>query len=151
MQICSLSPLPLGGGPTFREGWGEGVGSYRLGSNFADTRSFRQRDASNSDAACTPAGPLPLDFAGGPVTPTMSLQEFDSTPLLTYEMSVIARRDHPCADSTSLHRCWSSDWVVNYTPSDYGVFMQMFSCPGVCMLPDQVLDSPRQTGKVAGC
>jgi len=23
-EIGSLSPLPLGGGPTFREGWGEG-------------------------------------------------------------------------------------------------------------------------------
>ena len=28
MKICSLSPRPHGGGPTFREGWGEGDGSW---------------------------------------------------------------------------------------------------------------------------
>lgn len=65
-----------------------------------------------------------LDFAVGPVSPTMSLQEFDCTPLLTYEMSVIARRDHPCANATSLHQLLDQDWVVNYAQANYGAFMQ---------------------------
>lgn len=65
-----------------------------------------------------------LDFAVGSVTPTMSLQEFDSTPLLTYEMSVIAHRDHPCANATSLHQLLDQNWLVNYTQADYGSFMQ---------------------------
>ncbi|WP_248915033.1 LysR family transcriptional regulator [Pseudomonas moorei] len=65
-----------------------------------------------------------LDFAVGPVTPTMSLQEFDSTALLTYEMSVIAHRNHPCANATSLHQLLDQDWVVNYTTANYGAFMQ---------------------------
>ena len=65
-----------------------------------------------------------LDFAVGTVTPNMSLQEFDSTPLMTYEMSVIAHRDHPCAHATSMHQLLDQDWVVNYTQDNYGAFMQ---------------------------
>lgn len=65
-----------------------------------------------------------LDFAIVPLTPAMSVQEFDSEPLFAVDSCVIAPRGHPSADSTSLHELLDQDWVVNYTAASYPGLMQ---------------------------
>ena len=65
-----------------------------------------------------------IDFAMVPFTPSMSPQEFDSEPLLAFDSNVIAHRDHPLANETSLHRLLEQDWAVNYTAASYPALMQ---------------------------
>ncbi|MFL9959375.1 LysR family transcriptional regulator [Paraburkholderia nemoris] len=65
-----------------------------------------------------------IDLMVGSFTAAMSVQEFDSEPLLTYQSCVIARRGHPSASKTSLHQLLNEDWVVNYTPASYPSLMR---------------------------
>ncbi|NML35385.1 LysR family transcriptional regulator [Paraburkholderia antibiotica] len=65
-----------------------------------------------------------IDLMVGSFTAAMSVQEFDSEPLMTYQSCVVARRGHPSADRTSLHQLLEDDWVVNYTPASYPAMMR---------------------------
>jgi DNA-binding transcriptional LysR family regulator len=65
-----------------------------------------------------------IDVMVGPFLSAMSVQEFDTEPLLTYQSRVIARRGHPFADKSSLHELLDQDWVVNYTLAGYPSLMR---------------------------
>ncbi|RQR68758.1 MULTISPECIES: LysR family transcriptional regulator [unclassified Burkholderia] len=65
-----------------------------------------------------------IDVMVGPLSATMSVQEFECEPLLDYHSCVIARHGHPCADRTSIHQLLDQNWVVNYTPATYSSMMR---------------------------
>ncbi|WP_349975039.1 LysR substrate-binding domain-containing protein [Pseudomonas sp. WHRI 8519] len=65
-----------------------------------------------------------MDFAIGLVSAMLPRPEFSCEPLLSYEMSVIARKGHPKAGSRSIHELLDQDWAVNYPDTNHEDFMQ---------------------------
>ncbi|RWU19236.1 LysR family transcriptional regulator [Pseudomonas alkylphenolica] len=64
-----------------------------------------------------------MDFAIGLVSALLPRPEFACDPLLSYQMAVIARCEHPKRGSRSIHELLDQDWVVNYPDTGHEDFM----------------------------
>ncbi|AQY65628.1 LysR family transcriptional regulator [Pseudomonas veronii] len=64
-----------------------------------------------------------MEFAVGLVSASLPRPEFVSDPLFAYQMSVVARHDHPLRASRSIHELLEQDWVVNYPDASHDVLM----------------------------
>lgn len=64
-----------------------------------------------------------LDLTIGRIFSSESLQGLHATPLFTYEMTVVCRIGHPCAQAKSIHELLDQDWVLNFAPSESTAMM----------------------------
>ncbi|WP_038496033.1 LysR substrate-binding domain-containing protein [Collimonas arenae] len=64
-----------------------------------------------------------MDFAIGPLLPSMAAQEFTCEAVLNYETTVLVRRGHPRQKARSIHDLLDQDWVLNYAPDGYDALM----------------------------
>ncbi len=46
-----------------------------------------------------------------------------SLPLFSYEMTVVARREHPCSQARSLTELLEQDWIINYAATERDTLM----------------------------
>jgi LysR family transcriptional regulator of abg operon len=59
-----------------------------------------------------------LDLTIGRLGPEQAMEGLQSLPLFRYEMTVVARREHPRAGARSIAELLDDDWVLNYTPGE---------------------------------
>lgn len=59
-----------------------------------------------------------LDLMIGRIAPDPALQGLQAVPLFSYEMTVVARRDHPRAEARSISDLLEDDWILNFTPAE---------------------------------
>lgn len=59
-----------------------------------------------------------LDLMIGRIGAPAVLQGLHAEPLFRYEMTVVARPQHPLAQAQSLAELLDSDWVINYAPAE---------------------------------
>ncbi len=72
-----------------------------------------------------------LDLMIGRIGAPDEMQGLQSTPLFTYEATVMARAGHPRAGARSIHELLNDDWVVNFGPGGEGELMdQLFTQHG---------------------
>ncbi|MCT9811178.1 LysR family transcriptional regulator [Acidovorax sp. Be4] len=64
-----------------------------------------------------------LDLLIGRLAQGDAMHGLEATPLFRYEMTVVARKDHPQCQAQSLSELLNNDWIVNYTPQERGSFM----------------------------
>lgn len=68
-----------------------------------------------------------MEFAVGLVSSLLPRPEFVSEQIFSYQMAVVARRDHPRRDSRSIHELLDQDWVVNYPDASHeGLMTELF-------------------------
>lgn len=64
-----------------------------------------------------------MELAVGLVSALLPRPEFVSEPMFSYQMSVVARHDHPLQGSRSIHELLEQDWVVNYPDASHDSLM----------------------------
>lgn len=64
-----------------------------------------------------------LDLMIGRIGSEEWMQGLHTTPLFSYEMTVVARVGHPRARAQTIHELLDDDWVLNFAPSESAVLM----------------------------
>jgi len=59
-----------------------------------------------------------LDLMIGRIGPQEAMHGLQAQPLFRYDMTVVARRGHPCAEARSMAELLGHDWVLNFTPGE---------------------------------
>lgn len=75
-----------------------------------------------------------LDLMIGRIAAPEEMQGLQSTPLFTYEATVLARAGHPRAGAASIHELLDADWVLNFGPGGEKELMeQLFTQHGAAV------------------
>lgn len=73
-----------------------------------------------------------LDLMIGRIAGDEAMQGLQARALFSYEMTVVARRDHPQAGARSITELLNTDWILNFTPGERVAMMNnLFSQHGV--------------------
>lgn len=64
-----------------------------------------------------------LDLMIGRIGPADVLHGLQASPLFRYDMTVVARRDHPCAAAGSMVALMDQDWIINHAPGEQAALM----------------------------
>ena len=73
-----------------------------------------------------------LDLLIGRIAEGQAMHGLESTPMFSYEMTVIARAGHPDSGAHSLAQLLHNDWVLNFTPAERSSYLaNLFGQHGV--------------------
>ncbi|MEJ8815593.1 LysR family transcriptional regulator [Variovorax ureilyticus] len=64
-----------------------------------------------------------LDLMIGRIPPPEAMEGLQASVLFTYDLTVVARRDHPRAGARSIAELLDQDWILNFTPSERAAVM----------------------------
>lgn len=64
-----------------------------------------------------------LDLMVGRIAAPEAMQGLQAQPLFSYEMTVVARRDHPLAHAQSVSELLTTDWILNFTPGEQAAML----------------------------
>lgn len=64
-----------------------------------------------------------LDLMIGRIAAPDAMLGLQSQPLFSYEMTVVARREHPLVDAGSISELLTTDWILNYTPGEQAAML----------------------------